>query len=99
MRINGDYDPLDQVAPRCERLWEPHAHLAGGTRSRQPALIDALPRRDVVRGGVSHDPKDFNTAEMPLNRLGKPALHRAGRRGPPSPTARRRAGQWRLRGE
>jgi hypothetical protein len=62
MRIHGDDDPLDQGVPRCERLWQPHAHLTCRTRSRQPALSETLRRRDVARGGVERAPKDFNGA-------------------------------------
>ena len=99
MCINGDYDPLDQVAPGWECLWQPHAHLTCGTRSRQPALIDTLLRLDVARGGVERDPKDFNTAERPLNRLGKPELDRTGRLGDHGPRSRQRLDEGGMRGK
>jgi hypothetical protein len=99
MRINGDDGPLDQVAPRGERLWQPHAHLTCRTRSRQPALIDTLRRLDVARGGVERAPKDCNTAERPLNRLGKPELDRTGRLGDHGPRSRQRLDQGRMRGK
>ena len=99
MRINGDDDPLDQVVPRWKRLWQPYAHLTCRTRSRQPALIDTLRRLDVARGGVERAPKDFNTAERPLNRLGKPELDRTGRLGDHSSRSRQRLDQGRMRGK
>jgi hypothetical protein len=99
MRIKGDDGPLDQGAPRCERLWQPHAYLTCRTRSRQPALIDTLRRLDVARGGVERDPQDLNTAERPLNRLGKPAPDRPGRLGDHGPRSRQRLEQGRMRGK
>ena len=99
MRIKGDDGPLDQGAPRGERLWQPHAHLTCRTRSRQPALIDTLRRLDVARGGVERAPKDCNTAERPLNRLGKPELDRTGRLGDHGPRSRQRLDQGRMRGK
>ena len=98
MRIHGDNDPLDEVASRGERLWQPHAYLACGTRSRQPALIDTLRRLDVARGGVERDPKDCNTAERPLDRLSKPELDRMGRLGDHGPRRRQRLDQGGMQG-
>ncbi len=99
MRIHGDDDPLDQGVPRGERLWQPHAHLTCRTRSRQPALMETLRRLDVARGGVERAPKDCNTAERPLNRLGQPELDRTGRLGDHSSRSRQRLDQRRRRGQ
>ena len=78
MRIDGKGHPLHDVAAWCECLRETHAHLARGARSRQPALINALPRLHPTSPRRQDSPKDFNATEIPLDRFIKPEPYLAG---------------------
>src|SRR5882672_3602707 len=99
MRINGEDKPLHDVASWCECLWETYTHLARGTRSRQPALINAFPRLYCTSPGVQDSPKDFNAAKLSLNRFVKPEPYLIGRLGDYSPGGRCRTHQRGMRGQ
>ena len=91
MCINGENKPLHNVAPWFECLWKAYAHLTRGPRSRQPALINAFPRLYCTSSGVQDSPKDFNAAELSLDRFVKPEPYLTGRLGDYGPGGRCRA--------
>jgi hypothetical protein len=93
MRINGQNHPLYEVAAWGEGLWETYAYLARGARSRQPALVNALPRLRHPSPGVQDSSKDFNATEMPLNGFIKPEPYLTGELGHHCPGGRRRTYQ------
>src|SRR5262245_49583513 len=93
MRIDGKDHPLHDVAARCECLRETHAYLARGAWSRQPTLVDALPRLDRTSAGIQDSPKDFDATEIPLDGFIKPEPYLAGGLGDHYPVGRHRAYQ------
>ena len=99
MRIDGEDKPLHDVTPWFECLWETDAHLTRGTRSRQPALINAFPRLYCTSPGVQDSPKDFNAAELSLDRFVKPESYLTGRLGDYGSSGRCRAHQSGMRGK
>lgn len=99
MCINGENKPLHDVVPWFECLWQAYAHLTRGTRSRQPALINAFPRLYGTSAGVQNSPKDFNAAELSLDRFVKPEPYLTGRLGDYSPGGGCRAYESGMRGQ